>query len=141
MNHFGRRSDHRNSIKVGRRRKLLRDTVSRDRSNNIKLFSSYQKSVVTCQRMDPNYIEQREDFRENLTLGLVTALGEFNIGFGNKASHFGFFAQKASPGFKMSSCQSTSRAITLQLPAGSSDIQPFCHMKSKTFTWLRMGSD
>ena len=25
--------------------------------------------------MDPNFIEQREDFRENLTLGLIPALG------------------------------------------------------------------
>ena len=26
--------------------------------------------------MDPNFIEQREEFRENLTLGLVSALGK-----------------------------------------------------------------
>ena len=27
--------------------------------------------------MDPNFTEQREEFRENLTLGLIPALGKF----------------------------------------------------------------
>ena len=31
--------------------------------------------------MDPNFVEQREEFRENLTLGLIPALGIFSKPF------------------------------------------------------------
>ena len=29
--------------------------------------------------MDPNFTEQREEFRENLTLGLIPALGKYTF--------------------------------------------------------------
>ena len=29
--------------------------------------------------MDPNFTEQREEFRENLTLGLIPALGRYKL--------------------------------------------------------------
>ena len=34
--------------------------------------------------MDPSFTEQREEFRENLTLGLIPALGKFESNKTNK---------------------------------------------------------
>lgn len=49
-------------------------------NNNIIIKVEFQitfNSYLIRQSMDPNFVEQREEFRENLTLGLIPALGMF----------------------------------------------------------------
>ena len=38
--------------------------------------------------MDPNFTEQREEFRENLTLGLIPALGKYTFKMKRFAIYF-----------------------------------------------------